>query len=172
MNKNIISLGLCMCSILLLTSAHRQKRSIFSVRKYNPLSPNEVQYYLQELQELKQRLNGGKSHGSKSRRRDRHSKKGGKRSGREEPTWRAGMSWWDSTHGKKSRSSSGSWASSSSSYKCDQPIAYGNTDCTAHTVRYYYEKASKMCRKFHYTGCGGNKNNFHSKRECMRRCRH
>ncbi|VDI38588.1 Kunitz-type protease inhibitor 1 [Mytilus galloprovincialis] len=132
MNKNIISLGLCMCSILLLTSAHRQKRSIFSVRKYNPLSPNEVQYYLQELQELKQRLNGGKSHGSKSRRRDRHSKKG----------------------------------------ECDQPIAYGNTDCTAHTVRYYYEKASKMCRKFHYTGCGGNKNNFHSKRECMRRCRH
>lgn len=116
MNKNIISLGLCMCSILLLTSAHRQKRSIFSVRKYNPLSQNEVQYYLQELQELKQRLNGGKSHGSKSRRRDRHSKKGGKRSGRDEPTWRAGMSWWDSTHGKKAGSSSGSWASSSLSY--------------------------------------------------------
>ncbi|CAC5385576.1 TFPI2 [Mytilus coruscus] len=163
-----------MCSILLLTGADRQKRSIFSVKNYNPLSQNEVQYYLQELQELKERLNGGTSHGGKSKKRERKSKKGGKKSTsrKEEPTWRAGMSWWDSRHGKKAGSSSGSWASSSSSsYKCGQPIAYGNTDCTAHTVRYYYEKASKMCRKFHYTGCGGNKNNFHSKRECMRKCR-
>ncbi|CAC5385577.1 unnamed protein product [Mytilus coruscus] len=120
-----------MCSILLLTGADRQKRSIFSVKNYNPLSQNEVQYYLQELQELKERLNGGTSHGGKSKKRERKSKKG----------------------------------------ECGQPIAYGNTDCTAHTVRYYYEKASKMCRKFHYTGCGGNKNNFHSKRECMRKCR-
>ena len=36
---------------------------------------------------------------------------------------------------------------------------------------YYFESDTRRCEKFKYTGCGGNKNNFKSKKECQKQCR-
>ncbi|VDM62070.1 unnamed protein product [Angiostrongylus costaricensis] len=36
--------------------------------------------------------------------------------------------------------------------------------------RYYYDAASKLCRSFTFTGCGGNENNFRTKGECTQFC--
>ncbi|XP_064166593.1 tissue factor pathway inhibitor a [Anguilla rostrata] len=36
--------------------------------------------------------------------------------------------------------------------------------------RYVYNPHKKRCQAFRYTGCGGNQNNFASKRECVRTC--
>ncbi|VDL66288.1 unnamed protein product [Nippostrongylus brasiliensis] len=45
--------------------------------------------------------------------------------------------------------------------------------CTLHFVkcfRFYYDDASKLCRSFTFTGCGGNENNFKTKGECTQFC--
>ncbi|EYC41730.1 hypothetical protein Y032_0558g3411 [Ancylostoma ceylanicum] len=36
--------------------------------------------------------------------------------------------------------------------------------------RYYYDKEKKRCRRFIYGGCGGNENNFQTRRECKKAC--
>ncbi len=42
--------------------------------------------------------------------------------------------------------------------------------CEALTTRYFYNMTSEKCEQFTYGGCGGNKNNFISKKACEVRC--
>ncbi|GAB1597983.1 boophilin-H2-like [Argonauta hians] len=42
--------------------------------------------------------------------------------------------------------------------------------CYALVRKYYYDASSRTCRLFNYGGCGGNGNNFSSKRECLNFC--
>ncbi|XP_008329541.1 tissue factor pathway inhibitor 2 [Cynoglossus semilaevis] len=51
---------------------------------------------------------------------------------------------------------------------CLDPLDKGK--CSASITRYYYNKATKMCEEFTYSGCGGSSNNFVSKRNCMEVC--
>ncbi|XP_067133890.1 PI-actitoxin-Afv2a-like [Centruroides vittatus] len=43
--------------------------------------------------------------------------------------------------------------------------------CRASMERYYYEKSNGSCLMFMYGGCGGNKNNFKTKEECLQMCK-
>ncbi|CAL1274727.1 unnamed protein product, partial [Larinioides sclopetarius] len=43
--------------------------------------------------------------------------------------------------------------------------------CNKSYSRYYYDQKERTCRKFTYSGCNGNKNNFKSKKECEARCK-
>lgn len=43
--------------------------------------------------------------------------------------------------------------------------------CQANEKRFYFNSAIGKCRQFKYTGCGGNSNNFTTKRECVRACK-
>ncbi|XP_029369517.1 tissue factor pathway inhibitor 2 isoform X1 [Echeneis naucrates] len=51
---------------------------------------------------------------------------------------------------------------------CLDPLDKGK--CSASITRYYYNKASKMCEEFTYSGCGGSSNNFVSRQSCMDVC--
>ncbi|XP_015282965.1 PREDICTED: papilin-like [Gekko japonicus] len=51
---------------------------------------------------------------------------------------------------------------------CKLPMDSG--PCLAHMERYYYDRASRTCKKFVYGGCRGNGNRFSSKTECMMVC--
>ncbi|XP_052769423.1 papilin-like [Mya arenaria] len=53
-------------------------------------------------------------------------------------------------------------------FVCTLPKKVGS--CAAGFKRYYYDKASKMCKKFLWSGCESNGNNFATKRKCRRRC--
>ncbi|KJH52303.1 Kunitz/Bovine pancreatic trypsin inhibitor domain protein [Dictyocaulus viviparus] len=52
---------------------------------------------------------------------------------------------------------------------CLEPLDRGNW-CEAMSNRYYFNKRSRQCKGFHYTGCGKSGNNFHSKEECYEKC--
>ncbi|KAL4662341.1 hypothetical protein H8957_014746 [Semnopithecus entellus] len=43
--------------------------------------------------------------------------------------------------------------------------------CRANENRFYYNSVIGKCRPFKYSGCGGNENNFTSKKECLRACK-
>ncbi|ELW66614.1 Tissue factor pathway inhibitor [Tupaia chinensis] len=43
--------------------------------------------------------------------------------------------------------------------------------CAANENRYYYNSIIGRCRPFKYSGCGGNENNFTSKKACIRTCK-
>ncbi|XP_045052178.2 tissue factor pathway inhibitor [Desmodus rotundus] len=43
--------------------------------------------------------------------------------------------------------------------------------CKANVRRFYYDSVTGTCLPFNYSGCGGNENNFTSKRSCLRACR-
>lgn len=43
--------------------------------------------------------------------------------------------------------------------------------CQANENRYYFNPVIGKCRLFKYSGCGGNENNFTSKRACLRTCK-
>lgn len=51
---------------------------------------------------------------------------------------------------------------------CLSPIEKGT--CDGSIRRYLYNPRRKRCQAFHYSGCGGNRNNFGSKRQCVRTC--
>ncbi|KAK3096134.1 hypothetical protein FSP39_023576, partial [Pinctada imbricata] len=51
---------------------------------------------------------------------------------------------------------------------CDQPRDTGT--CAAHRVKYFYNKATKSCEEFTYTGCEGNDNRFDSMEQCEATC--
>ncbi|XP_076005823.1 tissue factor pathway inhibitor 2 [Genypterus blacodes] len=51
---------------------------------------------------------------------------------------------------------------------CLDPLDKGK--CSATIPRYYYNKATKMCEEFIYSGCGGSSNNFVSRQSCMDVC--
>lgn len=38
--------------------------------------------------------------------------------------------------------------------------------------RWYFDVAEGKCAPFFYGGCGGNRNNFETKRECFQACSH
>ncbi|KAH9492805.1 hypothetical protein Btru_024755 [Bulinus truncatus] len=42
--------------------------------------------------------------------------------------------------------------------------------CSAFGFRYHYNRKNNQCELFGYTGCGGNKNNFRTRYECMSTC--
>ena len=43
--------------------------------------------------------------------------------------------------------------------------------CKGYIPRYYFNKRAGKCKKFIYGGCGGNANNFATKRACNKKCR-
>ncbi|XP_068920623.1 tissue factor pathway inhibitor isoform X4 [Petaurus breviceps papuanus] len=43
--------------------------------------------------------------------------------------------------------------------------------CRASEKRFYFNSAIGKCRPFNYSGCGGNENNFTSKKSCLRTCK-
>uniref|UniRef100_A0A8C7A8G0 Tissue factor pathway inhibitor n=1 Tax=Neovison vison TaxID=452646 RepID=A0A8C7A8G0_NEOVI len=43
--------------------------------------------------------------------------------------------------------------------------------CHANESRFYYNSVIGKCRPFMYSGCGGNENNFTSKKACFRACK-
>uniref|UniRef100_A0A670KC73 BPTI/Kunitz inhibitor domain-containing protein n=1 Tax=Podarcis muralis TaxID=64176 RepID=A0A670KC73_PODMU len=49
---------------------------------------------------------------------------------------------------------------------CQQPLDTG--PCHENFPRFYYD--SNMCRKFIYSGCGGNGNNFEYYYQCVLKC--
>ncbi|XP_028607111.2 tissue factor pathway inhibitor 2-like isoform X1 [Podarcis muralis] len=53
---------------------------------------------------------------------------------------------------------------------CSSPKDVGL--CSASLRRFYYNIASRTCVAFNYTGCGGNNNNFLTKKDCMDACKH
>ncbi|XP_029386594.1 tissue factor pathway inhibitor a isoform X2 [Echeneis naucrates] len=42
--------------------------------------------------------------------------------------------------------------------------------CDGTEKRFAYNPVTKRCHVFHYTGCGGNENNFTSRRLCIKKC--
>ncbi|RCN38335.1 Kunitz/Bovine pancreatic trypsin inhibitor domain protein [Ancylostoma caninum] len=52
---------------------------------------------------------------------------------------------------------------------CMEPLDRGNW-CEAMSNRYYFNKRTRQCRGFHYTGCGKSGNNFLTKEECHEKC--
>ncbi|KAM5327960.1 tissue factor pathway inhibitor [Glossophaga mutica] len=56
-----------------------------------------------------------------------------------------------------------------SPYWCLTPADRGL--CKANERRFYYNSVTGTCLPFNYSGCGGNENNFTSKRSCLRACR-
>uniref|UniRef100_A0A915BBN9 Papilin n=1 Tax=Parascaris univalens TaxID=6257 RepID=A0A915BBN9_PARUN len=51
---------------------------------------------------------------------------------------------------------------------CLEPMDQGN--CSQRIVRFFYNAASNRCRKFIYSGCGGNNNRFETRAECRQKC--
>uniref|UniRef100_A0A7N4V6H1 Tissue factor pathway inhibitor n=1 Tax=Sarcophilus harrisii TaxID=9305 RepID=A0A7N4V6H1_SARHA len=51
---------------------------------------------------------------------------------------------------------------------CYSPLDPGS--CSADVPRYYFNWKSKRCKPFTYSGCGGNENNFVSRRACSKVC--
>ena len=43
-------------------------------------------------------------------------------------------------------------------------------ECHVYTTRYYFDFEEKECKPFEYTGCGANRNNFNSLRDCYNQC--
>ncbi|XP_009466286.1 PREDICTED: tissue factor pathway inhibitor isoform X2 [Nipponia nippon] len=43
--------------------------------------------------------------------------------------------------------------------------------CRAKELRFFYNYSTGRCRPFSYSGCGGNENNFTSRRSCLRICK-
>nr|CDS26432.1 Kunitz protease inhibitor [Hymenolepis microstoma] len=51
---------------------------------------------------------------------------------------------------------------------CESPLDPGL--CLALFPRWGFDKLVGKCRKFTYGGCGGNGNNYQSKKECRKAC--
>ncbi|XP_032045514.1 tissue factor pathway inhibitor [Aythya fuligula] len=43
--------------------------------------------------------------------------------------------------------------------------------CRAKETRFFYNYSTGRCRPFNYSGCGGNENNFTSRKSCLRICK-
>ncbi|XP_044841646.1 kunitz-type serine protease inhibitor bitisilin-2-like [Mauremys mutica] len=51
---------------------------------------------------------------------------------------------------------------------CRLPADPGS--CYAMIPRWFHDWQAKKCEKFTYGGCDGNKNNFETQTECLRKC--
>eukprot|EP00111_Clytia_hemisphaerica_P019665 TCONS_00058019-protein len=47
----------------------------------------------------------------------------------------------------------------------------GFATCRGNFTNFYYNDKEKECQKFFYNGCGGNENNFQTKKDCELRCK-
>lgn len=52
---------------------------------------------------------------------------------------------------------------------CEMKVEKGK--CGANIPRFFYDASSRTCRKFIYSGCGGNSNNFKTLSECQNVCK-
>ncbi|XP_030065967.1 tissue factor pathway inhibitor isoform X2 [Microcaecilia unicolor] len=52
---------------------------------------------------------------------------------------------------------------------CWMPAERGN--CSSTEKRFYYQNSTGKCLTFNYSGCGGNKNNFSTKKSCVMVCK-
>lgn len=52
--------------------------------------------------------------------------------------------------------------------QCMESLKMGN--CDTYKERYYFDLVDKKCKKFYFTGCNGNRNNFESLTECSNTC--
>ena len=52
---------------------------------------------------------------------------------------------------------------------CELEKAIGT--CRASFTKFYYDKKSKSCKEFIYSGCNGNSNRFDSQQECEVKCK-
>lgn len=52
---------------------------------------------------------------------------------------------------------------------CVMPMDRGL--CKANEKRFFYNQTAGRCRPFSYTGCGGNENNFTSRKACVQMCK-
>ncbi|PAV91541.1 hypothetical protein WR25_24580 [Diploscapter pachys] len=52
---------------------------------------------------------------------------------------------------------------------CLEPLDRGSW-CEAMSNRYFFNKRTRTCKGFHYTGCGKSSNNFFTKEECQQKC--
>ncbi|NWR75630.1 TFPI1 inhibitor, partial [Centropus unirufus] len=43
--------------------------------------------------------------------------------------------------------------------------------CRARELRFFYNYSTGRCHSFSYSGCGGNENNFTSRKSCLRICK-
>ncbi|CAL1535468.1 unnamed protein product [Lymnaea stagnalis] len=65
------------------------------------------------------------------------------------------------------------WPTITSKSKADAPYCYLKSDsgnCKESHTRYHYDPYSRHCYTFHYSGCGGNDNNFDTRETCERSC--
>lgn len=54
---------------------------------------------------------------------------------------------------------------------CSLPSQRGSCNTNFNnTIRYYFHSLQGECLLFVYSGCGGNRNNFRSKKECQKKC--
>ncbi len=51
---------------------------------------------------------------------------------------------------------------------CELPKSLGT--CLILSIRYYYDYTTNSCKRFRYSGCGGNGNNFLNGEDCVRTC--
>lgn len=51
---------------------------------------------------------------------------------------------------------------------CETDIDPG--ECGGKFMRYGFDRQTNECRRFQYSGCGGNFNNFASLTECKKKC--
>ena len=51
---------------------------------------------------------------------------------------------------------------------CQMPKHFGT--CLTVSIRFYHDSEAGACKKFRYSGCGGNGNNFLSGEDCVRTC--
>ena len=58
---------------------------------------------------------------------------------------------------------------------CSQPLDEGEWGCyeisDGYSDRFYYSNETKKCKKFTYTGCQGNQNNFKTRGDCRKMCK-
>lgn len=52
---------------------------------------------------------------------------------------------------------------------CNQAPEIGT--CQNYEDRWYYDTKENTCKQFHYSGCGGNDNNFIYQEDCLNKCR-
>ncbi|XP_055921965.1 papilin isoform X2 [Eupeodes corollae] len=58
---------------------------------------------------------------------------------------------------------------SSDENKCNLPLDNGG-DCKENILSWYYNKDSRQCEHFYYTGCNGNENRFENREHCEQKC--
>ncbi|XP_023278822.1 tissue factor pathway inhibitor-like isoform X2 [Seriola lalandi dorsalis] len=51
---------------------------------------------------------------------------------------------------------------------CGSPVDRGT--CRGAEKRFAFNPNTKRCQLFHYSGCGGNENNFTSRKQCIKKC--